>query len=341
MNKLILTTDDVFVKNGQRMKIVTSGIDLDERFNENPIMLYEHNPEKHLGIWSQIEVSEHNIKATADFDDDELSLNIQKKLIKGSIKSASIGIKPTDAYMSGDVLIINKSVLLEASIVGVPANKRAKKVDFSLTSDIILLSSGSEELNLEEYLNKIKNMKKETKVEKVEEVKKTDLELSNELNLSLNTKVEDLTATKIELSLELDKLNLAATENTKVINDLRKELETNKTENTSIVNKLNTEIEVMKTEKMENLLNLSVEQGKISNEAKADFLDLSFEKAESILSKLNTADLSLSATLKNSSKTEHRDYDWYLKNDKEGLRKIAKENPALYSQIEKTQNKNK
>ncbi len=329
MKRLKLTTEDVFEKSGQRMRVLTSGIDLSERFNDNPLMLFEHNPEKILGLWSAVQVSEDNISAVPNFDEDELSNTIAGKFQKGTVKSASIGIEVKDAYMDGDVMIISKSILYEASLVGIPANKNAKTVDFSKT--VLLSLSDGKELT-EDYINKIKDMTEKEIVEspdlKVDEKVIID---ETKVMASKDSDIEDLKADKVELSLKL-------TNSEKDIVNIKKEYDELKlsiTEKDSLVDSLKKEILELKGDRLDVLLSNAVADGKISNEAKAEFLDLSFEKAESILSKISPSELSLSAELSKRQNTEpSKTYAWYLKNDKAGLIKLSKENPSLLKQLE-------
>lgn len=339
MVRINLSTDDIFEKNNQMMKIVTSGIDTTDRFEENPIMLFEHNPEKILGRWTSVERDEHVLSAVPDFDEDEFSVNIGNKVKKGSVKSASVGIEIKDAYMEGDVLVISKSTLLEASLVGIPANKQAKVQDFS-KGTILFFSNDGKELDIEDYTKKLKDMEnpkienlEEIKVDEVvEDVETVDNELET-LNASLiekNATIENLTATKIELGLTITNLN-------KSVEDLTKEKETL---NASLVEKdkeienLNNAIIEMKKEKIDILLNSAIEEGKITREAKEDFAELSYEKAKSILDKLIPSEVSLMDTIRASKRDVEKNYEWYQKNDKEGLRKLSKENPTLYKQLE-------
>ena len=344
MVRIKLSTEDIFVKNNQRIKIITDGIDTADRFDDNPVMLFEHNPEKIIGKWSSIERFDNVLSAIPDFDEDELSVDIGNKLKRGSLKSASVGIEINDAFLEGDVLIISKSTILEASIVGIPANKHAKTVDFSKGS-IMLFSNGTE-VKPDEYIKKLNNMKKkkeneDVKIEnldaKIEEIKVedkvelTEVEVLNASIVEKDSKIEDLATTKVELNLNLTNLN-------KEVDELKSNKETlmlSITDKNTVIGDLELEIKNLKGDKLDTLLNLAVSEGKISNEAKEDFLDLSFDKAKSILDKIIPNDISLSDTLKLNRNEENKTYSWYLKNDLKGLRNLAKENPTLYKQIEK------
>lgn len=333
MNRITLTTEDIFEKDGLRMKILTEGIDLKERFEDNPIMLFEHNPEKVLGTWVGLEINENRISALPDFDDDEFSIDISNKLKKGSIKSASIGIEINDAYMEGDIAIISKSTLFEASIVGIPANKHAKAVELS-KGNMIFLSSNGKEVNTEEYFKKLKDMAEKDPKQEPEMVEKAELD---KLNLSLTNKdkeIDEFKKDKLELGLKITDLEKSIKE----LNDEKEKLNLSIVDKDKEVNDLKASVKKLEDEKFDNLLLSAVSEGKISKEAVEDFKELSFEKAKTLLSKLSPSQVSLTETLEFSKRSnasgDEKTYEWYLKNDKEGLRKLSKDNPSLYKQLE-------
>lgn len=323
MNRIKLTTNDIFTQKGRRMKILTDGIDM-VRFTGNPLMLFQHNAEKIIGLWDSVEKNEEDITAIPSFDNDELSVDIKNKFSKGTVKSASVGLEVDESYLEGEVLIISKSTLLEASLVGIPANPNAKKVELSNT---IMLFSNGKELD-EDYINKIKDMKKEElKTEDTNEIVTED----KVIDATEDIKTEDLKAEKLELSLKLTDLEKNIVE----LNSNTDKLELSLKSKDSEIVELKSQLESLKADKMNILLSNAISDGKISKEAKEDFLELSYERAESILKKITPSQVSLSETLELSKETNNeKSYNWYLKNDKTGLKKLSKENPALYKQLE-------
>ena len=135
MARFKLTTNDMFIKNNQKIQVITSGMDM-SYFQERPTMLLGHNHEKILGTWTAINVEDDNISAIPNFDYDELSASIYRKVQKGSVKTASAGIDILEAYMQDDVLMITKSRLLEASLVAIPANPNAKIMEFGMKTTL-------------------------------------------------------------------------------------------------------------------------------------------------------------------------------------------------------------
>jgi len=345
MKRLKLTTEDVFEKDGRMMKVLTNGINLSERFNDNPIMLFGHNSERILGIWTALEIQDGFISALPDFDEDEFSVDIGNKVKRGTVKSASIGIQVNNAYMEGEVMVISDSTLIEASIVGIPANKNAKTIDFS-KNNIVLLSQSGGEFNIEEYTKNLDQMKKEdikdvvvetpeviteevveeTKTEEVTEVKVEETKED-----VIDEKVEDLAAEKIELSLQLSKSEKEILTLKGSYEGLKLSHETN----LLLVETLKGEVAKLKHDKIEVILSNAVSEGKITVEAKEDFRELSESKMISILSKIAPAELSLSAAISREAKNTDKNYEWYLNNDRVGLTKLSKENISLYKQLEK------
>jgi len=367
--KFNLTTDDIFTRKGQKVKVLTSGMDISEFIN-NPLMLSEHNNEKVIGTWAEISKLNDRIIAEPNFDDDEFSVQIKSKVNKGTIKSASVGIEVLDAQLDGDTLVLTKTVLLEASLVGLPANKKAKKVDNS--NKVLLFSNGSD-CDVDELVKEIKDKNM------VDENVKTEIEDDNIVQVEdiveNNDNVDDVVLESVEpeIAVELEEVLLGNENNRDILIDepikIESEVEVN-LNNTDLepiaevvdeisilklnfqnekdnfifelsnkdakIAELETKLNAFIDEKKEMLLNNAVSEGKIALEAKQSFKDLNIEKMEDILSKLSPKNVSLSNTLSNlqNSGNNVKDYDWYLKNDKDGLRKLSKENISLYKQLE-------
>lgn len=327
MNRIVLTTEDIFEKDGMRIKILTNGINLTERFNDNPVILLEHNPEKVLGKWTSIEVIDNKITAIPQFDDDDDSVKIANKIKKGSIKSASIGIEVDEAFLEGDVLIVSKSTLFEASIVAIPANKNAKVI--SLSKDKVLFLSKEGKVDIDKLINEL-NMTEE--VTPKEEVTTPELVIPE----SLEVKEELVEEVVTEVPQVIEEIKIV--EEVKVDLQLSKELEELKKQVTDLATKLSEsqkEVESYKLEKIERLLNSAISEGKITNESKKSYLGLSYDVVDNILKGITPSTIKLSNVLTQSNKpSDVKTYDWYIKNDREGLRKLSKENPSLYKQIE-------
>lgn len=107
-----------------------NGIDL-TRFKKNPVMLYNHNPLQVIGKWENIAVVETDgrpsqLTAEPVFDmDDPFAAEIARKVDQGFIKGCSMGIMITQITKSKGIDVATESVLLEASIVSIPADENA------------------------------------------------------------------------------------------------------------------------------------------------------------------------------------------------------------------------
>jgi len=333
--------------NSHGLIILTSGIDL-TRFRKSPVMGNQHltDIENIIGKWNNIRFEGTQLIATPDFDLEDPKANlIAGKVERGYINAASIGLDVLEFDDSSSPVVITKSSVYEASIVSIPSNQNAVTLKYNNKELLIGDNTSNESIKLflsaDSSLNKnLKNMKNkdekvETKVVKLTEVEKLELSIKEK-----NTKLEELSASKVELGLDITNLN--------------KEIETLKTANESLklslteketeVEGLNTNVLELKSEKLNVLLDSAIEAGKITKEAKEDFLELSYEKVESILSKILPSEASLVDALnlnKQVNKGTEKTFDWYMDNDVEGLKKLSKENPALYKTLEDNKYKNK
>lgn len=141
MNKHTFLVSDESV-NSHGLTVKTKGINL-ERFNKNPIMLYNHDRTKIIGRWEDLEVKDGKLYADAVFDtSDELGKEIARKVSEGFIKATSLGI----VYSPFDLVneTIEKSSLIEISIVPVGSNENTLKMYDSLSlSEYFVNSSQS------------------------------------------------------------------------------------------------------------------------------------------------------------------------------------------------------
>jgi HK97 family phage prohead protease len=206
-----LSSDD---KNAYGYTVLTTGIDLSE-FNENPVMLYNHDINKVLGRWTDIKKEEdedgkYELTATAQFDDDDFSKEIEKKIARDYIIGVSVGAILLDAYVNADEeLIVTKALLKECSITALPANKKAKvkkEASLNLSEMSVELSyNGEKDINkIKEYfMNKdielttfnnhpdvLKNIIEETKVEEVVIEEKQE-EIANPIEEKIEQIIEE------------------------------------------------------------------------------------------------------------------------------------------------------
>lgn len=116
--------------NSYGFKTDVNGIDL-TRFKKNPVMLYNHDPERVIGRWEDIAVEQTDgrpsqLTATPVFDmEDPFAAEIARKVEDGFIKGCSMGIMIKEMTRSKGIDTATSSVLLEASIVSIPADENA------------------------------------------------------------------------------------------------------------------------------------------------------------------------------------------------------------------------
>jgi HK97 family phage prohead protease len=121
--KIVLCDSNTINSYGFRTSV--SGINL-ERFNKNPVMLYNHNPLQVIGKWENIAVVGDTLQAEPVFDlNDPFAAEIARKVEEGFIKGCSMGLMITQLTKTKGIDTATQSLLLEASIVSIPADENA------------------------------------------------------------------------------------------------------------------------------------------------------------------------------------------------------------------------
>lgn len=111
--------------NSYGFKTDVKGINL-SRFEKNPVMLYQHNPHMVIGRWEDIKIEGGQLSATPVFDmEDPEAAEIARKVEQGFIKGCSMGIVIKQMTRTKGIDTATESVLLEASIVSIPADENA------------------------------------------------------------------------------------------------------------------------------------------------------------------------------------------------------------------------
>jgi HK97 family phage prohead protease len=126
----LFVVSDEAVLNSYGFCVLTSGIDTEQRFKDNPICLNNHdNDTRHvLGSWTDIEVKDGKLYMRPVFDTkDPDGVEVVRKVLNGTIKGSSIGIMfdPVDMVNLNGKLTLTKCELFEVSIVAVPSNGNA------------------------------------------------------------------------------------------------------------------------------------------------------------------------------------------------------------------------
>lgn len=121
--KIILCDSTTINSYGFRTDV--SGINL-SRFNKNPVMLYNHDPERIIGRWEHVKTDGNRLIAEPVFDmEDPFAAEIARKVEQGFIKGCSMGLVIKNISQSKGIDVATNSVLIEASIVGIPSDENA------------------------------------------------------------------------------------------------------------------------------------------------------------------------------------------------------------------------
>jgi hypothetical protein len=248
---------------------------------------------------------------------DEDSLEAKGKVENGSLRGASMGICFDEVSMNGELFVITKSTLYEASLVSIPENPEAliipevniETVEMPMEMGFVMLSKDGVEVN--DFKNYVTNMLK------TEEVKVEETVIVEEPIVVVEP-LKPLDENVIKLHKEMDSLN-----------DILKMKDAELVQLKSKV----LEYEAIRFKKF---MSEAVQLGKITEESIVDYEDLPFEKTERMINKLPAkGHVSLGKLLSdNKVKESEKDFGWYLKNDKKYLSKLAKEDFTRYKAME-------
>ncbi|MBD3748944.1 MAG: HK97 family phage prohead protease [Sphingobacteriales bacterium] len=102
-------------------RVNTPGINMDN-FLANPVCLLNHNYDKIMGLWADVQKGNMDMTGVPQFDEeDDEAMKMYNKVEQGLLNGASIGIIPI-TIKDDEVL---ECELLEISITPVPANRNA------------------------------------------------------------------------------------------------------------------------------------------------------------------------------------------------------------------------
>lgn len=317
MSKFIF--NDETQKNSHDFFLLNSGGRF-SRFNDNPVMLYNHNRDSVIGKWTGLAIEGSLLTATPEFDEgDEEAKKLEGKVERGYLKGASPGIRILRAeYRSNEAtddldLFVTEWELVEGSVVGIPSNP------------------GALSLHIYDETNTL-----------LSEDKVTDhLEHIVELSLTNNDfKKPKKSAMEIKLSAEASvALGLKDVTNSDAVNsaiiELHQRKETLKAEN----KELKEESEKARQKQVESLVDLAIKEGRINASKREDFIKLGladFDTTQNALNSLPTK-ASLSNTIQQGSKIENGRENWtyleWAKKDPSGLKRMKGEQPEEFAAL--------
>ena len=314
--RFVLSDGNTINSKGYRIDI--NGLDL-KRFMSNPVMFYEHNPEKVIGRWKDIQKNDRKLTAVPEFDTDDTEvLSIAGKVERGFINGASIGIIVFNIQDIGGVDVVTKSELFEASIVAVPADAGAVRLYNEqlecLTIDKLKLSINQQkqnEMDYKECYNQVCDtlgLEPDTDIKNVlETIKKLsktngESEIEEALNLDILTVQEHHLYTKMLRGGQSEVLQIIAEKKQDYLSKQEKEL----------VNLYNAN-----SDKIITYLTL---------DGWKDVKRLGFESAKKIVDNLPER-IFLAKQVKTGN--EVKGLDWYRKNNPQALQ----DNPELYQSL--------
>ena len=149
-NRIILSDSSV---NCYGYRVLTEGLNI-EAFKKNPVMLYMHFRDegspiwgnyKAIGHWEDIQINGDELSAIPIFDKvDDLSKEVAAKYEAGTFSAASIGIQIIATSANKELLLpgqtretVTEALLMETSIVDIPANRNAVRLYDRSTSALL------------------------------------------------------------------------------------------------------------------------------------------------------------------------------------------------------------
>jgi len=273
-----------------------------ERFNSNPVMLFNHDSAALIGQMKGLKIEGTKLIGTAEYDEeDPLALKCKRQSKSGILKGCSPGIIINAIEMrtnpSGEEqCAVTDWELCEVSLVSVPSNQNALKL---YNSNMQPISDEDIKLSINNLLNN-KNVKMDKLILTVEAYQA--LGLSSEAdNKAVSAAIMELTA-RLKTAEE--------------------------------------KIESERKFKAEALVNLAVTDGRITADKKEAFVKMAladYETAKTTLEAIPEK-MSLSNQLVNKPENTGRE-DWtYLKWAKEdpvGLKKMKAEDPEAFAELKK------
>ena len=301
MAKTFILNDETKVNN-HGFILLNAGINLD-RFKDNPVMLFDHDPKIVIGKWENLRIEGAQLLGDAIFDgEDDQAKKIEGKVDRGFLKGASLGINPESAELrdiAGKLMmpVVTESELLEGSVVGIPSNALSLKLYSSTGNEL----SGNEiKLSIDTLINKTKN--EETIMDKI----LLSAEAAVILGLTTEPESKALNAAIMELSARAIKAE--------------------------------TQIKTMVESQANSLVDGAIKEGRISADKKESFVKLAIsdlKMAQDMLAAMPPKETfsdktKLAATGKGR---EEWDYIKWSKEDPKGLTKMSIDDPDGFKKL--------
>ena len=121
--------------------VEATGLDVRE-YMKNPIVLFNHDPDKIIGRAISLELKGDSWIAQVEFDrGNDFAEEKRGQVERGFLKGASIGfiVKEWSFDEENDTFVIKSAELVEFSIVAIPSNRDALKIENNLKEEIASL----------------------------------------------------------------------------------------------------------------------------------------------------------------------------------------------------------
>lgn len=126
--QILFTLSDSTQTNTKGFKVSLTGGSY-ERFDANPVMLYDHDTKLVIGRWEKRIIADGKLQAKPVFDmGDPLAAEKARKVKENFLKGASIGIIPYKMEEIGDEWVLTDWELIEASITPIPSDAGAVRL---------------------------------------------------------------------------------------------------------------------------------------------------------------------------------------------------------------------
>ncbi len=299
-----------------------------ERFNENPVMLNNHDLAQLIGKWLNLQTEGCLLMAEPEFDEgDPDALKIKGKVERGYLRGASPGIiilaaewRENPATKEQETYVTDWE-LFEASTVSVPSNAGALTLRV-YDNNHHLVSDGDVKCHIENII-------------KLGISSKTSENIIKPVNMNTEMKLtaEALVALGIQETADTAAVSAA-------IVALKMKAETAEKE----VRVLREKAEAARRKAAEEMVGLAIQEGRISADKKEAFIRLALADPETTKATLDAipAKQSLAARIQNIAggdviPAERKNWTLlqWMKNDMSGLKRLQVEAPEVYEQIKK------
>lgn len=310
--------NDETLLNSHGFYLLNAGAQL-ERFNDNPVLLKDHDRSNVFGRWVDLQVDGNKMIAYPEFDmEDEEAVKLAGKVDRRFVVGASIGLHIYEAEMrldtnGNDAVYVTKWEMLEASIVPIPSNRGAISLQIydQETGQLIpddLIKDHVTELSVNVKQNKI-----------MEKVKLT-AEAATVLGLQTEAIAPgDVSAAIVKLGKSFTELQASAKQTTTELTELKAKM-----------------VELHDKE-CDAVIGLAVQEGRITEDQREVYLDFAkrdLDKCKGALEKLpakpTLADAVKQVELSDREKWSY--FDW-KKKDPSGLSELKANDRNAYDVI--------